>query len=66
MENSSSFLALETMMRQGFLWIEFSKFEGNLDLLDKKNLISPTEHRALLELAKQLSLDKLDDSEHSI
>jgi hypothetical protein len=66
MENSSSFLALETMMRQGFLWIQFSEFEGILDLLEKKNLISPTEHQALLKLAKQLSIDKLDDSEHSI
>ena len=66
MTGSATFTALDTMVRQGWFWKRFSKFERLLDLLEEKNLITSAEHQALLELAKQFSIDNLDDSQHSI
>ncbi|HKG54382.1 MAG TPA: hypothetical protein VKB04_08975 [Anaerolineales bacterium] len=61
MENSSSsssYLALEAMLRQGWVFMSFAELERALDVLEKKALISPAEHNALTEHAKNLGLDQ--------
>ena len=54
MENKDTYLALEAMVRQGWLLKGFSEFEKLLDALEKKNLITVAEHRALIELANKM------------
>ena len=56
MENSSSYLAFEAMLRQGWVFMSFARLEKVLNLLEKKALISPAEHKALIELAKKKNL----------
>ena len=63
METSSSFTALETMLQQGWFLLQFPEFKNLLDKLEKTNVISSTEHQVLLELAKQLCLEKLDQDD---
>jgi len=58
MENNDTYIALDTMVRQGWLFKGFSEFEKLLDALEKKNLITTAEHQALIELAKKMSLDQ--------
>lgn len=61
MENSvssSSYLALEAMLKQGWMFMSFAEFERSLDVLEKKALISPAEHDALTEHAKNLGIDQ--------
>jgi hypothetical protein len=62
MENSSSYVALEGMLQQGWIFMSFTELERVLRLLEKKGLITPAEHSALLDLAKKLGLDKLTDT----
>jgi|GEM_PF-2654825 hypothetical protein len=61
MENSSSYLALEGMLQQGWVFMRFSELERALCLLEKKGLINCAEHQALTELARKLGMDKLPD-----
>jgi hypothetical protein len=61
MENSASYVALEAMMQKGWIIMSFTELEDHFDLLEQKGLISVSEHQALLELAKKLGVDKLDD-----
>jgi hypothetical protein len=62
MENSSSYVALEGMLQQGWIFMSFAELERVLRLLEKKGLITPAEHSTLLDLAKKLGLDKLTDA----
>ena len=57
MENNDTYIALDTMVRQGWLFKGYFEFEKLLDALEKKNLITAVEHQALIELAKKMSLD---------
>jgi hypothetical protein len=57
MNDTSSFAAIETMIRQGWFWEQFERLESLLDSLEGKNLITETEHQTLLELAKKLTMD---------
>jgi hypothetical protein len=59
MENTASFLALETMVRQGWLMTSFSDFKHLLDLFEQKEQITAAEHQALLELVEKLDVDQL-------
>jgi hypothetical protein len=59
METTASFLALETMLRQGWLMTSFPDFKHLLDLLEQKEQITAAEHQTLLELAEKLELDQL-------
>lgn len=57
MENSSSsssYLALEAMLAQGWMFKSLAELERALDVLETKSLISPAEHEALTEHAKKL------------
>ena len=63
MESTASFLALETMLRQGWLMTSFADFEHSLDLLEQKGQISAAEHQALLALAAKLGLDQAPHAE---
>ena len=56
MENTASFLALETMLQQGWLMTSFSDFKHLLDLFEQKGQITAAEHRTLLELAEKLEV----------
>jgi environmental stress-induced protein Ves len=61
MENTSSYLALEGMLQQGWVFMSFAELERTLCLLEKKGLITCVEHQALNELARKLGMDKLPD-----
>ena len=63
METSSSFTALETMLQQGWFLLQFPEFKNLLDRLEKTNVITSTEHKVLLERAKQQCLDKRDQDD---
>jgi len=62
MENSSSYLAFEGMLQQGWVFMSFAELERALQLLEKKGLITPAEHKGLTELARNLGMDKLSDA----
>ena len=59
MENSTSFMAIETMIQGGWLWMQFEELEKLLDLLEQKGLITAREHQELLALAKKMKIDQL-------
>ena len=46
------------MLRQGWVFMSFAELERALDVLEKKALISPAEHDALTEHAKNLGIDQ--------
>ena len=54
---SDSYLVVEKMIHQGEL--VFSELERLLDVLEGQEHITPSEHRALLELAMKLNKDQL-------
>ena len=62
MENTSTYSAFEGMLRQGWVFMSFAELERALQLLEKKGLITPAEHKALTELARNLGMDKLPES----
>jgi len=62
MIGSATFIAMEAMLRQGWVLMSFAEFEKDLELLEKKGLITPAEHNALLTLAKELGLDHLPEA----
>jgi hypothetical protein len=62
MENSSSYLALEGMLQQGWVFMSFAELERVLYLLEKKGLVTCAEHQALTELARKLGMDKLPEA----
>ena len=59
MENSASYMAIETMIQVGWLWMQFEELEKLLDLLEQKGLITAREHQDLLTLAKKMKIDEL-------
>ncbi len=59
MESSTTYVALDAMIRQGWLWLNFPEFENLLVLLEQRGLITPAEHRALLDLAVQMKINLL-------
>ena len=61
MENKDTYVALEAMVRQGWLFKGFSQFEKLLDALENKNLITAAERQALIELAKKIPLTRPED-----
>ena len=58
MENSSSYVALEAMLKQGWLFMSAAELERALTLLEQKGLISPAERQTLTELAKHFGIDQ--------
>jgi hypothetical protein len=62
MIGSATFIAMEAMLRQGWVLMSFAEFEKDLELLEKKGLITPAEHNTLLTLAKELGLDHLPEA----
>lgn len=58
MENSASFIAIEAMIRQGWVSMNFPELEKYLETFEQKGLISPSEHAILLDLARKLKKDK--------
>jgi hypothetical protein len=61
MEISASYTALEAMIQQGWIMRSIAEFENLLDLLEEKKLITSSEHRALLALARELDNNRLAD-----
>jgi len=61
MENSTSYMAMEAMIQKGWIVMSFAELEEHLDLLESKGLISASERKTLLELARKLGIDKLSD-----
>ena len=59
MESSSTYVALDAMIRQGWIWLNFPEFEKLLDLLEQRGLITSAEHKALLDLAVQMRINLL-------
>ena len=59
MENSASYMAIETMIQGGWLWMQFEDLEKLLDLLEQKSLVTTREHQDLLALAKKMKIDEL-------
>jgi hypothetical protein len=53
---SDSYLVVEKMIHLGEL--VFSELEHLLDVLEGQELITPSEHCALLELARKLNIDR--------
>ncbi len=53
---SDSYIVVEKMIHLSEL--VFSELEHLLDVLEGQELITPSEHVALLELAKKLDVDK--------
>ncbi len=53
---SDSYLVVEKMIHLGEL--VFSELEHLLDVLEGQGLITPSEHIALLELARKFNIDK--------
>ena len=53
---SDSYLVVEKMIHLGEL--VFSELEHLLDVLEGQELITPSEHSALLELARKLNIDR--------
>jgi hypothetical protein len=53
---SDSYLVVERMIHLGE--IAFSELEHLLEVLEQQELITPSEHRALLELAGTSNLDQ--------
>jgi hypothetical protein len=52
MEGSTTYIALDTVIRRRWLWLECSQFKKLLASLEEKGLISAPEQKALLELAE--------------
>jgi hypothetical protein len=61
MENSSSYVALEAMLKQGWLFMSAAELERALHLLEQKGLISPAERKALTELAQHFGIGQRCD-----
>ena len=61
MENSSSYVALEAMLRQGWPFMSADELERVLQLLEQKGLISSAERQALTELAQHFGIGKRCD-----
>ncbi len=59
MESSTTYVALDAMIRQGWLWLNFPEFAKLLDLLEQRGLITSVEHKALLDLAVQMKINLL-------
>lgn len=53
---SDSYIVVEKMIHLGELMN--SELEHLLDVLERQELITPAEHKALLELAKKLNIDR--------
>ena len=56
---STTYIAIEAMLQQGWVMMNLAEFEKLLDLLEQRDMISPDEHHQLLELAKSSELGKL-------
>jgi hypothetical protein len=58
MENSSSYVAIEAMIQQGWVSMSFPELEKYLETFEKKGLLTPSERNALLDLARRLKKEK--------
>jgi len=58
MEGSASYIAIEAMLQQGWLIMSFTELEKFLDMFEKKQMITPIERMALLELARKQTADQ--------
>jgi len=56
---STTYIAIEAMLQQGWVMMNLAEFEKLLDLFEQKAMISPAEHSELLQLAKISNLDTL-------
>jgi len=56
---STTYIAIEAMLQQGWVMMNLAEFEKLLDLFEQKAMISPAEHLELLELAKTSDLDQV-------
>jgi hypothetical protein len=54
MESTSTYVALEALMQNGWLVLALPELEKSLQFLEEKGLITTAECQALLELAKML------------
>ena len=59
MEKSMTYVVVELMLQQGWIMVSPSELDKYLEEFEKKGLITATEHKVLLELARKL---KVDDS----
>jgi len=58
MESSASYVAIEAMIRQGWMIMGFPDLEQYLETFEKKGLLTASEREALLDLARKLNKDK--------
>ena len=56
MKNSASYVAVEAMLQQGWVTMNYTELEEFLATFEQKRLITPSERLALLELAKEKKL----------
>jgi hypothetical protein len=63
MENSSSYVALKAMLKQGWVLMSFAELERVLYLLEEKELMSADEHKLLAVLAKHFGIEERCDGE---
>ena len=55
MGSSSSYVAIEAMIQQGWLTMSLDELEKYLYTFEKKRLISPDERETRLDLARKLN-----------
>jgi len=53
--NSTSYVAIEAMIQQGWVIMTFPELEKYLEAFERKGLITPSERYALLNLARKLN-----------
>ncbi len=57
MENSTTFVAYEELIKSGWLKYQSLDLEKALEILEKHGLINAREHEELLNLAKKIGMD---------
>ena len=63
---SATYIAIEAMLRQGWVMMNLAEFERLLHRLVEKGMISTSEQNDLLDLARQLNLDGLPRGNSSL
>ena len=57
MEKSMTYVVVELMLQQGWIMVSPSELDKYLEEFEKKGLITTTEHKVLLELARKMKVD---------